>query len=177
MPPRVDMIGFKTNELTVVKRGSGLANGKTCWVCECSCGKWTIVAVDKLRNGHTKSCGCFNTKARKARVAKMSLINTKYPDMNRLDWKKYQQYKNVVKSEYGITEIQIQKLMDKQQGCCDICKRSLDYLGKKFCIDHDHKTGEVRGLLCHNCNIAIGNMQDNPTYLRSAAAYLEKYNE
>ncbi len=47
---------------------------------------------------------------------------------------------------------------------------------KNFCIDHDHATGKVRGLLCHNCNVAIGLMKDNTDLLKKAAEYLETHN-
>lgn len=46
-------------------------------------------------------------------------------------------------------------------------------LRENFCIDHNHQTGEIRGLLCSPCNRAIGQLQDNPNILRKAANYLE----
>jgi len=42
-------------------------------------------------------------------------------------------------------------------------------------IDHDHATGQIRGLLCNNCNRAIGLLKDNPQTLRQAAAYLDRF--
>lgn len=44
-------------------------------------------------------------------------------------------------------------------------------------VDHDHTTGKVRGLLCHNCNRALGLLQDNKSYLQSAINYLKKCND
>lgn len=45
---------------------------------------------------------------------------------------------------------------------------------KQWHIDHDHKTGHIRGLLCSRCNIGLGNFKDNPTVLRMAAKYIEE---
>jgi hypothetical protein len=55
-----------------------------------------------------------------------------------------------------------------QGGCCAIC----DSHGR-LNIDHCHASGEIRGLLCHNCNLAIGHMGDDSLRLRRAADYLE----
>lgn len=52
---------------------------------------------------------------------------------------------------------------------CEICGNS-----EKLCWDHDHRSGIFRGTLCSKCNSAIGMFQDNPTFLRKAAEYLEK---
>lgn len=52
-------------------------------------------------------------------------------------------------------------------GTCEICKET-----RKLCRDHDHKTGKDRGLLCHNCNKALGLFQDNFLILFEAAKYL-----
>jgi hypothetical protein len=55
---------------------------------------------------------------------------------------------------------------------CAICGKKVP---GKMHIDHCHKTGKVRGRLCHWCNLAIGNMKDNPALLRKAANYLEAH--
>ena len=61
---------------------------------------------------------------------------------------------------------------------CEICARpegrtTKDGLQHGLSLDHDHQTGAFRGWLCRQCNLAIGNMMDNPALLRSAADYLE----
>lgn len=62
-----------------------------------------------------------------------------------------------------------------QGGLCAICKQppsSGRY--KKLCVDHDHKTAKVRGLLCYNCNMGLGYFHDNSIALEAAVAYLGK---
>jgi hypothetical protein len=64
----------------------------------------------------------------------------------------------------------------QQDGKCGICGCALGS-GRftKLCIDHNHKTGTVRGLLCDGCNTGIGFMKESPIRLRLAAEYLEKH--
>lgn len=80
-------------------------------------------------------------------------------------------------SSYGITEKYVQDLMDSQKGCCAICNTSLVVPESKvsYCIDHNHTTGEVRGLLCSKCNTLLGFALDNKEILSSAIKYLIKY--
>ena len=59
-------------------------------------------------------------------------------------------------------------LKEQQDGKCKICKCS-----KSLVIDHDHKTGKVRSLLCHRCNSGLGFFDDNPKFLESASTYLK----
>ncbi len=64
-----------------------------------------------------------------------------------------------------------------QEGKCLICrmKETCKFKGvvRRLSVDHCHESGRVRGLLCMNCNIAIGKMRDDPNLLREAAMYLE----
>lgn len=79
--------------------------------------------------------------------------------------------------QYGITYNEVLKLLEKQNGVCVICKE----VGFKMHpnswsglnVDHDHETGEVRGLLCHNCNRALGLFKDDKLRLLNAISYLE----
>ena len=60
-----------------------------------------------------------------------------------------------------------------QAGLCGICKRP-DSSGIKLSVDHCHQTGKVRGLLCGNCNRALGLFRDNINLLTNAVSYLTK---
>jgi hypothetical protein len=73
-----------------------------------------------------------------------------------------------LKRQYGITEAERDALVASQKGLCVIC---LD--APAVHVDHCHKTGRVRGVLCFNCNSAIGKLGDDPDAVRRAAAYLE----
>lgn len=77
---------------------------------------------------------------------------------------------------YGITLAEFHKLLEEQNNACAICGMHLANKGMNTHIDHDHETNEVRGLLCRSCNILLGHALDDIDRLKSAIAYLEKYN-
>ena len=66
-------------------------------------------------------------------------------------------------------------LFEKQHGNCAICQSPENGRYKSLSVDHCHKTGKIRGLLCNNCNRAIGLLQDSPEIVESALEYLEKH--
>lgn len=72
--------------------------------------------------------------------------------------------------KYGITIEQYEALFSAQGGACAICARPPGT--KPLCVDHDHNTGAVRGLLCSQCNTALGVFGDNEAGLRKALDYL-----
>ena len=75
---------------------------------------------------------------------------------------------------YGISSQDYEVLLDQQSGTCAIC--SSTETGRKdtwFCVDHDHETGQVRGLLCNNCNRALGLFKDNEQLLKIASDYVK----
>jgi hypothetical protein len=78
---------------------------------------------------------------------------------------------------YNITLEEWNNLLQSQNNKCAICNNDNPSKIKSFDTDHCHKTGKVRGLLCHNCNVGLGNFKDDINYLKSAISYLEKYNK
>ena len=85
------------------------------------------------------------------------------------------------KRRYGIPEGEYDRMLVSQNGVCAICRQpeKNKRKGKLFrlSIDHHHDSGKVRGLLCANCNRAIGGMAEDPATLRAAADYLEKHQQ
>ena len=92
----------------------------------------------------------------------------KYRDSNKKKQKEYD-----LKKKYGITQEQYNELYNKQNGCCIVCKKPQSELKKILCIDHNHKTGKVRGLLCDNCNSGIGLLKEDINILTNAINYLK----
>lgn len=74
---------------------------------------------------------------------------------------------------YGIDLKTYGQMYDAQGGACAIC-RAVHPVGK-LCVDHNHETGAVRGLLCRQCNSAIGFMNDDPAVVSAAASYLTQH--
>ena len=76
---------------------------------------------------------------------------------------------------YGITLAEYQEMLDSQGGVCAICQEP-DKRGTKLAVDHDHLTLKNRGLLCRQCNLAVGNLRDSPDIAKAATQYLEQHN-
>lgn len=84
-------------------------------------------------------------------------------------------YKNrLIKSRYGISLLEYDRMYQIQSGRCAICSRHQSSLKKPLNIDHRHNDKQIRGLLCHPCNIMIGLANEDTGTLLKAVAYLEK---
>lgn len=84
------------------------------------------------------------------------------------------------KRNYNLTEAEYENLKTAYNHRCAICKSEGFLIGKnnhteKLAVDHDHSTGEVRGILCHNCNRGLGLFKDNVNFLQQAIKYLDKF--
>jgi hypothetical protein len=74
-------------------------------------------------------------------------------------------------TRYGITLEQYEAQLDKQGGVCAICCNPPTT--RRLCVDHNHETGEVRGLICNSCNRGLGYLKDDSRLLKAAVQYLE----
>ena len=81
-------------------------------------------------------------------------------------------------NKYRLTSGQVDELLGKQGGRCAICRHEIETTNDRgrfsVCVDHDHSTGRVRGLLCNHCNRGLGMFLDNTEYLQNAIEYLER---
>lgn len=74
---------------------------------------------------------------------------------------------------YGITEAQYEQLLAAHDGGCWICGKKPKKDGRRLHVEHDHKTGRVRGLACWMCNKSLQALRDDAIIARAAADYLE----
>lgn len=79
-----------------------------------------------------------------------------------------------LKSKYGITIEDYNHLFSEQDGKCAICHDHQSLINKTLVVDHDHHTGEVRGLLCGPCNRGIGQFRERLDLIDQAAIYLRR---
>ena len=85
--------------------------------------------------------------------------------------------KRHLKKHYSMTPECFNKMWDAQNGKCAICNCDMLPRGRfkaSACVDHNHKTNEIRGLLCRGCNHGIGNLKDSPLVLQNAINYLNE---
>lgn len=114
---------------------------------------------------HNKS---YYAKNREKLIAASKEYAKRAPIVNR---------KATLRAKYRITLEDYNNMLAAQAGKCAICgtdkpgRRGVKYL----CVDHCHKTGKVRGLLCVQCNSALGQLQDNLQTLQSAIEYLKQH--
>lgn len=83
-------------------------------------------------------------------------------------------FTRMLKSKYGITCDDYYAIVKSQGGGCGICGKN-GHTKHRLAVDHDHATGKVRGVLCHLCNQAIGQLKHDLELLQKAIDYLKKH--
>lgn len=78
-----------------------------------------------------------------------------------------------VLKKYGMSQIDFDRLLEEQGGVCAVCSGKPSR--RNFCVDHDHASGDVRGILCGECNIGLGKFKDSVDSLEAAIEYLKKH--
>jgi len=125
-----------------------------------------------------------NRTWRKANPKKWSGYTKKWRKENPIKFREYrrrwakenpEKIKNArLKCAYGLTLTDYRNLLKHQKGRCAICNSIMESNQINLFVDHDKKSGIIRGLLCHFCNTGLGFFRDNPKFLKSAIKYLIK---
>lgn len=129
---------------------------KTCTKCNI---EKQIEDFSPQGNGRRSVCRKCRTAEQKGRDYSKYKGKYKYTTEQRRAWN--------LKHKYGMTVSEYEKMLIDQNNKCKICQEVSDLV-----IDHNHKTGIVRGLLCHHCNTMLGLAKDSPQILEGAIAYL-----
>lgn len=123
------------------------------------------------KSGHASACKvCKSDSFKSWQQKNKGYCNTVHKDWVKNNPKLFRagQYK----TRYGITLDDYNKMFQEQNGCCAICGIHQSELKKKLHVDHSHKSGKVRGLLCGKCNLALGLLNDDIVVLSTAVRYL-----
>ncbi len=142
-------------------------------------------AGDKKKCTHCRSCArdikksyyANNPEKALKRKAQQKTLGKKWYQANR-DRLRLQMRRNWLKRNYGITTQEYDTRLANQGGVCAIC--GADKSGRShesFIVDHDHNTGDIRGLLCHKCNVGLGAFGDDRNILKKALEYVCRPNQ
>lgn len=197
------LVGEKFHQLTVLRDSpipitlrtspDGKRPKNRYLLCKCTCGRKTSVRADHLKAGKVKSCGCLiqETSFQKTFAA---LVHNKAEQNEQLSIHTALVEKSISRSEeidsqlqelaaapkptpqearFGLSPGQYAQMLAAQSGACAICERPP--IRRALAVDHCHATGQVRGLLCHQCNQALGLFQDDLPRMSRAILYLAEF--
>jgi len=122
----------------------------------------------KAKDGHTFCSECAREYAKE--------YHKKHPEYQKRYCRAYQKthprkYYHI-KRNYGLEQEQVIEIMESQHYKCAIC--DIPFNETQACIDHNHETNNVRGILCRTCNTGIGSLKNSVKILQSAIKYLNK---
>jgi hypothetical protein len=132
---------------------------------------WRNINITKIREIERKRSAQF----RKKHPAHVSNIHRRYRIRN-YDKVDKMELGQRLKKKYGLTIKQYDDMFKSQDGKCMICLIPQSELVKRFAVDHSHRTGKIRGLLCESCNGGLGMFKDSPELLKMAIVYLRRSN-
>lgn len=99
-----------------------------------------------------------------------------YTEKNKTDKAKDGKYASKLKKNFGLSLDDYNKMFEVQSGRCKICNRHQSELRYRLGVDHNHATGQIRGLLCSACNTLIGRINEDSNIARAMVKYIDEYN-
>lgn len=144
-------------------------------------GSLSSLLHDLKENGLRRCCRCKEIKS----LDDFSILHQSLPYPYCYECKTISQIRSSRKliflRKFNLSQVEYDQLMKASKGLCAICKNPEThrnaYSGKvqELTIDHCHKKGNIRGIVCRNCNLMLGNSKDSIKTLRSAIRYLKRF--
>lgn len=133
----------------------------------------------KMRDKRTHASWCIECRLKKSRASQKLLRESGEQVLLNKKWYANVR-KRILKTRYGMTVEEYDALAELQNNLCAICgnpetTKHKKGTAKRLCVDHDHSSGKLRQLLCHNCNCGLGRFFDDPERLEKAVEYLRRH--
>lgn len=142
--------GSRTNRLRALKQNRKAYLGNPCIKC-------------KRRQKFVSGSNCVACTTQRGKIFNKTYMKTK----------RYYDYQ--LRKFFHIDLEQFQQLSRIQKGLCAVCKRKPTGKRWRLCVDHNHKTGKIRGLLCIKCNAALGQLDENVSFMKNLITYIRRY--
>jgi hypothetical protein len=169
-----DENGKVYGRLTVLKMVDERLAGAVSYLCRCLCGNEKIVRGSHLRKGTTRSCGCLAAEVQREIGRKNQKYGTDKIRRHPVGISKGRKvFLSNFMSKYKLFPEVWDELIIKSEGRCGICENQFNDNQQGVNVDHDHKTGRVRGLLCQRCNALLAGLEDKGFCIK-ATLYLQK---
>ena len=132
-----------------------------------------------LKNKHPRCIVCMKECLRRYRLNNPKQFSKTQKEHRAKNKEHYSKmiHRSKLRIYFDMTTEDYDALLERQDYACAICKKPETKKHKgtvcRLCVDHCHKTGRIRGLLCDNCNIGLGRFKDSKEYLVAAALYLD----
>ena len=158
---RLKMRENKTDEVILARNRERYNKNKESYLKRAS--EWRKKNVDKCKEYKVKYY-----KENQHIIQRYRVENKEKLKLKARDW--------YLRNNFGISLDEYNEILKQQDYGCKVCSRkeSKDSRRKVLFVDHNHKTGKIRGILCDSCNFVLGLMEDNVTNIRKLADYLEK---
>jgi hypothetical protein len=127
-------------------------------------------STQKRNLGNSTHCTLCSRKLSKKYIDPVKNGKRYIKDKDR--WHSYR-----LKNKFGINLDDYNNMLKKQNGVCAICGITEQENGKRFAVDHNHTTNEIRDLLCSRCNAAIGFLQENIQITQNVIKYLKRWSK
>ena len=134
--------------------------------------------ISKRDKKHSQCKSCHSNRIKLKRKTNIEWVRAERIKSKEYRINNSEQFKKTIrnstlKKKYGINIEQYNEIFKNQGYVCAICGSDKPRGYGRMCVDHNHLTGKIRGILCQPCNTSIGKMMENPNLIRKLALYVE----